>query len=145
MPCFTCKYKKEKKLPPKVFFEKKGVLKNFSKFTGKNLCRSLFLIMLQAWRYSCSHVTSTIITIIIPPFCKKHGKISTILHLFSPPPSPPSPFRTTDRFANPPFYFHPPPPHILCKYETILMIANSSSKIISNRLLTIVNKTRCGN
>ena len=28
---------------------KKGVLKNFAKFTGKHLCRSLFLIKLQAF------------------------------------------------------------------------------------------------
>ena len=28
---------------------KKGVLKNFTKFTGKHLCQSLFLIKLQAW------------------------------------------------------------------------------------------------
>ena len=28
---------------------KNGVLRNFSKFTGKNLCQSLFLIKLQAW------------------------------------------------------------------------------------------------
>ena len=27
---------------------KKGVLKNFTKFTGKHLCQSLFLIRLQA-------------------------------------------------------------------------------------------------
>ena len=27
---------------------KKGVLKNFAKFTGKQLCQSLFLIKLQA-------------------------------------------------------------------------------------------------
>ena len=29
------------KEPPQVFY-KKGVLKNFAKFTGKNLCESLF-------------------------------------------------------------------------------------------------------
>ena len=29
------------KQPPEVFY-KKGVLKNFTKFTGKNLCQSLF-------------------------------------------------------------------------------------------------------
>ena len=29
-------------------FNKKGVYKNFSKFTGKHLCQSLFLIKLQA-------------------------------------------------------------------------------------------------
>ena len=29
------------KQPPEVFFEK-GVLRNFAKFTGKNLCKSLF-------------------------------------------------------------------------------------------------------
>ena len=28
---------------------KKGVLRNFAKFTGKHLCQSLFLIKLQAW------------------------------------------------------------------------------------------------
>ena len=32
---------------PEVFY-KKGVLKNFVKFTGKHLCWSLFLIKLQA-------------------------------------------------------------------------------------------------
>ena len=35
------------KQPPEVFFEK-GVLRNFAKFTGKQLCQSLFLIKLQA-------------------------------------------------------------------------------------------------
>ena len=29
--------------------EKKGVLRNFVKFTGNHLCQSLFLIKLQAW------------------------------------------------------------------------------------------------
>ena len=29
------------KQPPEVFYEK-GVLRNFAKFTGKNLCQSLF-------------------------------------------------------------------------------------------------------
>ena len=33
---------------PKLFC-KKIVLRNFSKFTGKHLCQSLFLIKLQAW------------------------------------------------------------------------------------------------
>ena len=33
---------------PKYSF-KKGVLKNFKKLTGKNLCRRLFLVKLQAW------------------------------------------------------------------------------------------------
>ena len=32
---------------PEVFC-KKGVLRNFTKFTGKHLCQSLFLIKLQA-------------------------------------------------------------------------------------------------
>ena len=35
------------KQPPEVFY-KKGVLKNFTKFTGKHLYQSLFLIKLQA-------------------------------------------------------------------------------------------------
>ena len=39
-----------KKQPPAVFY-KKDILKNFTKFTGKHLCRStLRLIKLQAWR-----------------------------------------------------------------------------------------------
>ena len=33
---------------PEVFY-KKGVLKNFAKFTGKHLCRNLFLIKLKAF------------------------------------------------------------------------------------------------
>ena len=33
---------------PKVFC-KKGVLRNFTTFTGKHLCRASFLIKLQAW------------------------------------------------------------------------------------------------
>ena len=33
--------------PPEVFC-KKGILRNFAKFTGKRLCQSLFLIKLQA-------------------------------------------------------------------------------------------------
>ena len=32
---------KKQKQPPKVFC-KKGVLKNFAKFTGEHLCQSLF-------------------------------------------------------------------------------------------------------
>ena len=36
-----------KRQPPEVFC-KKGVLKNFANFTGKHLCWSIFLIMLQA-------------------------------------------------------------------------------------------------
>ena len=36
-------------LPPKVFC-KKGVLENFSSFTGKHLCWSLYLIKLQVFR-----------------------------------------------------------------------------------------------
>ena len=35
------------KQPPQVFY-KKGVLKNFVKFTGKHLCQSLFLKKLPA-------------------------------------------------------------------------------------------------
>ena len=35
------------KQPPRCFVEK-GVLKNFGKLTGKQLCWSLFLIKLQA-------------------------------------------------------------------------------------------------
>ena len=31
------------KHPPEVFYEKKGVLRNFAKFTGKRLCQSIFL------------------------------------------------------------------------------------------------------
>ena len=34
----VCKWKKQ---PPEVFY-KKGVLRNFPKFTGKHLCQSLF-------------------------------------------------------------------------------------------------------
>ena len=34
------------KQPPEVFC-KKGVLRNFAKFTGKHLCQSLFLIKLR--------------------------------------------------------------------------------------------------
>ena len=37
-----------KKQPARVLC-KKGVLKNLAKFTGKNLCWSLFLTMLQAY------------------------------------------------------------------------------------------------
>ena len=35
------------KQPPEVFYKKAG-LENFAKFTGKHLCKSLFLIKLQA-------------------------------------------------------------------------------------------------
>ena len=38
---------KQRTSPPNVFC-KKGVLENFTKFTGKHLCQSLFLIKLQA-------------------------------------------------------------------------------------------------
>ena len=37
------------KKPPLVFFFKKGILRNFTIFTGKNLCWSLFLIKLPVW------------------------------------------------------------------------------------------------
>ena len=39
---------KREKQPPEVLY-KKGVLKNFTKLTGKYLCQCLFLIKLQAW------------------------------------------------------------------------------------------------
>ena len=39
-----------KKQPPKVFCKKKSVLKNLAIFTGKNLCWSLLLIRLQAFK-----------------------------------------------------------------------------------------------
>ena len=39
-----------KKHPPEVFY-KKAALKNFSIFTGKRLCWSLFLIKLQVLAY----------------------------------------------------------------------------------------------
>ena len=44
---FVVMWKKEQ--PPEVFC-KKGVLRNFAKFTGKYLCQSLLLITLQASR-----------------------------------------------------------------------------------------------
>ena len=40
-----------KKQPTEVFY-KKAALKSFSKFTGKYLCSSLFLIKLDAFRYA---------------------------------------------------------------------------------------------
>ena len=39
---------KNQRQSPEVFCEK-GVLKNFAIFTGKHLCCSFFLIMLQGW------------------------------------------------------------------------------------------------
>ena len=44
----TGPYHPLQKQPLEVFHEK-GVLKNFSNFTGKHLCRSLFLAKLQAF------------------------------------------------------------------------------------------------
>ena len=41
------KHAKGRSSRPEVFY-KKGVLKNFAKFTGKHLCQSLFLIKLLA-------------------------------------------------------------------------------------------------
>ena len=35
----SCFFQKQ---PPDVFFKKKGVIRNFSKFTGKHLCQKLF-------------------------------------------------------------------------------------------------------
>ena len=43
----TRKGQKELQWSPEVFF-KKGVLKNFAKFTGKHLCQSLFLYLKPA-------------------------------------------------------------------------------------------------
>ena len=43
------KYSIHRSSRSQIFF-KMGVLKNFSNFTGKHLCRNLFLITLQAWR-----------------------------------------------------------------------------------------------
>ena len=50
------------KQPPEVFC-KKGVLINFTKFTGKHLCQGLFLIKLQALglRYT-KHVINKYVT-----------------------------------------------------------------------------------
>ena len=42
-----------KKQPPEVLY-KKTVLQNFSVFTGKQLCQSLFLIKLQTFRWIAS-------------------------------------------------------------------------------------------
>ena len=42
--CISQQYRSSR---PVVFF-KKGVLRNFTKFTGKQLCRDLLLIKLQA-------------------------------------------------------------------------------------------------
>ena len=39
------------KQPPEVFY-KKGVLKNFAKFTGKNLCHGLFFNKVEGLRDS---------------------------------------------------------------------------------------------
>ena len=39
---------KKQKQPPEVFYQE-GVFKNFTKFTGKHLCWSLFFDKLQAW------------------------------------------------------------------------------------------------
>ena len=44
-------FKKEKGSRPEVFC-KKGVLKNFAKFTGKHLCQSFLLIKLQTLGFS---------------------------------------------------------------------------------------------
>ena len=44
-------FKKEKGSRPEVFC-KKGILRNFAKFTGKHLCQSLLLIKLQALGFS---------------------------------------------------------------------------------------------
>ena len=41
LQCLKNTIKAIKKQPPEVFW-KKGVLKNFTKFTGKNLCQNLF-------------------------------------------------------------------------------------------------------
>ena len=41
-----------KKQPPEVFC-KKGVLKNFAKFTGKQLCQSLFFNKVAGLRHCC--------------------------------------------------------------------------------------------
>ena len=37
------------KQPPEVFYNIKGVLRNFAKFTGKHLCQSLFLLKKRPW------------------------------------------------------------------------------------------------
>ena len=41
-------FKEHRNSRPKMFC-KKGGLRNFTKFTGKHLCQSLYLIKLQAW------------------------------------------------------------------------------------------------
>ena len=43
--------KLQKQSSTDIFF-KKGFLKNFANFTGKYLCRNLFLIKLQVWRHA---------------------------------------------------------------------------------------------
>ena len=42
-------FKNLQKQPAEVFF-KKGVLRNFTKFTGKHLCKSLFLYKVAGMR-----------------------------------------------------------------------------------------------
>ena len=43
-------FNKVQKQPPEVF-GKKGVLRNFAKFTGKHLCQSLFLNKVAVLRF----------------------------------------------------------------------------------------------
>ena len=49
---------RNQKQPPEVFCKKKGVLRNFAKFTGKHLCQSLFFIKV-AERLFTEHVWAT--------------------------------------------------------------------------------------
>ena len=58
-----------KKQPPEVFC-KKGVLKNFAKFTGKQLCQSLFFNKVGGLWHSCFPVNFVIL--LRTPFFKEH-------------------------------------------------------------------------
>ena len=64
------------KQPPEVFCKKKGVLRTFTKFTGKHLCQSLFFSnvceitriskLSPAWKFK---IHFTRITDVSPAFC----------------------------------------------------------------------------
>ena len=67
------KNKDNEKKQPKVMFCKKGVLKNFVKFTGKHLCQSLFFNKFAGVRSETLLKKETLAQVFSCEFCEIFG------------------------------------------------------------------------
>ena len=65
------------KQPPEVFYNKKGVLKNFANLTEKHLCWSLFLIKMEAWETPAQMFSCEISKIFKSTYFEEHLQTTT--------------------------------------------------------------------